>query len=201
MANNTPPALAWPNNLDENSRKNWYRAVILEYLALWEDDVTEALFTPATQMQIAAVEAKIGCQLPTALKNYHLNFGVTELGERLCKLEDPQYDIFIQPLLDAYPGIEDMELSDADMDLAKQLIAFGDYLGNGNMWCFHRESQKIYYFDHDSAPQFTLFFDDCEAYLDALMIRSLSEIHDDDDAAEDLLIEKIGKKLLRKWLY
>jgi SMI1-KNR4 cell-wall len=201
MANNTPPALAWPKNLDENARKNWYRAVILEYLALWEDDVTEAMFTPATQTQIAAVEAKIGCQLPAALKNYHQNFGVVELGERLCQLEDPQYDIFIQPLLDAYPGIEDMELSDADMALAEQLIAFGDYCGNGNMWCFHRENQKIYYFDHDSAPQFTLFFDDCEAYLDALMIRSLSEIHDDDDAAEDLLIEKIGKKLLRKWLY
>jgi SMI1-KNR4 cell-wall len=201
MANNSPPALAWPSNLDEDSRDNWYHAVILEYLALWDDDVTEAMFTPATAKQIEAVEKKIGCPLPAALKNYHLKFGVVELGEQLCKLKDPQYDVFIQPLLDAFPGIDDMDFSEADMNLAEQLIVFGDYLGNGNMWCFHAESQKIYYFDHDSEPQLTLFFDEMHEYLDALMIRSLGEIHDDDATAEALLTEKIGKNLVKKWLY
>lgn len=201
MINNTPPDLAWPRHLDENLRKIWHRAVILEYLALWEDDVTEAMFTPATNAQITALEADIGCQLPIALKHYHQIFGVLELGERLNSLNVQDDDYRIAPLLDAYPGIVDMALTETEMDLVKNLIVFGDYLGNGNMWCFHRQSQKIYYFDHDSAPQLTLFFDDCEQYLDALMIRSLAEIHDDDDAGEKVLAEKIDKKLIKKWLY
>lgn len=86
-----------------------------------------------------------------------------------------------------------------DLDLAKQLLAFGDYLGNGNMFCFHRERREVYYFDHDSGEALTHMFDRVEDYLDALMILCLAEVYGDDDAVEALLTQCFGKQALQKW--
>ena len=54
--------------------------------------------------------------------------------------------------------------------MARELIVFGDYLGNGNMFCFHRGSGDVYYFVHDTLPSLTLFSADVQDYLDGLMI-------------------------------
>jgi hypothetical protein len=65
-----------------------------------------------------------------------------------------------------------------DIRQAEALIVSGDYLGNGNMFCFHRESGIVYYFDHDSEPLLTKFFDDTQTYLDTLMLITLAEVHE-----------------------
>jgi len=85
--------------------------------------------------------------------------------------------------------------------LADMLVAFGDYLGNGNMFCFHKESGEVYYFDHDDGPPLTRFFCRVEQYLDALMILNLAEVHDADDEGEALLVQRFGKPLVRQWMY
>lgn len=78
---------------------------------------------------------------------------------------------------------------------------FGDYLGNGNMFCFHRETGAVYYFDHDSPPMLTRFFNEPQSYLDALMILTLAEVHDDAERGEELLAERFGDVAARKWRY
>jgi hypothetical protein len=74
-------------------------------------------------------------------------------------------------------------------------------LGNGNMFCFHRENGSVYYFDHDSEPLLTKFFDDAQTYLNALMLITLAEVHEADERGEALLISKFGEALVRKWMY
>lgn len=50
------------------------------------------------------------------------------------------------------------------------LVTFSDYLGNGNMFCFHSETKEIYYFDHDTKPYLTRMFSCIDEYLKGRLI-------------------------------
>ncbi|MGR4038972.1 SMI1/KNR4 family protein [Pseudomonas sp. 910_21] len=193
------PPLAWPDLPDQAARLSWYLAVIGAYGALWEGHVNEPELTPVSEDALQALEQRLGCPLPRSLRDYHRQLGVLSLAEILCSVEPGT--IPIQPLLKAYPGIVDIPGTDLDLSLAQQLIAFGDYLGNGNMFCFERNSGVVYYFDHDTGIALTRFFDSPEEYLDALMLFCLAEVYDDDDAAEALISQRYGEDLVRKWRY
>lgn len=195
---NCPP-LAWPTLSTQAERAAWYRSTIEVYSGLWDGHVTQAKLSPVSERDLSPLEARLGCPLPTALRAYHVEFGALSLAEKLCSVTDGHTPI--QPLLDAYPGITDIAENEADLALAKELVAFGDYLGNGNMFCFHRQSGDVYYFDHDTEPMLTPFFPSTQDYLDALMIRCLAEVHDNDEGGEAILVERFGNALVRKWLY
>jgi hypothetical protein len=197
MSNDTLPPLQWPSLPDSAARSTWYRAVIAAYAGLWEGHVTQPKIAPVPEATLAALEARLGYCLPPALRAYHLEFGALSLVERLCSAQDGPTQI--QPLLDAYPGIPDMDPSPEELSLALELIVFGDYLGNGNMFCFHRETGAVYYFYHDSPPMLTRFFDEPQAYLDALMILTLAEVYDQAERGEQLLAERFGDEIARKW--
>lgn len=187
------PPLAWP--LDPVGRREWYGAVLAAYAQLWN----QAPEAPADAAALSALEKRLACPLPPALHEYHREFGVLSLAERLCSVVPG--DICIEPLLDAFPGIVDLAGAEAELELAEKLVAFGDYLGNGNLFCFHRETGEVHYFDHDGGALLTRFFASPEDYLDALMILCLAEIHDDDESGEALLIERFGRELVHKWRY
>ncbi|WP_047289193.1 SMI1/KNR4 family protein [Pseudomonas protegens] len=191
------PPLAWPELPDQAARLSWYLAVIGAYGALWEGHVNEPEITPVSEDALQALEQRLGCPLPRSLRDYHRQLGVLSLAEVLCSVGPGHTPI--QPLLEAYPGI--VEISDVDLALAGKLVAFGDYLGNGNLFCFHRESGAVYYFDHDTGAALTCFFDSPEEYLDALMLLCLAEVYDDDDAVEALISQRYGEDLVRKWRY
>lgn len=193
------PALAWPALPDPQARLAWYQAVIKAYAALWEGHVSAPMLTPVAEGAIQALEQQLGCALPAPLRQYHLQLGALSLAETLCSVQHGP--VCIQPLLAAYPGITDIYEDNLDLPLVEALVAFGDYLGNGNMFCFHRQDGAVYYFDHDTEPALTRFFDSTQDYLDALMLRCLAEVHDDDDAGEALLGARYGESLVRKWLY
>jgi len=197
------PSLSWPEISESFTRSDWYRAVITAYAALWDGHVSQVHFAPVSEADLLELEVRLSCQLPPALKAYHHEFGALSLAEKLCNVS-PAGDTPIRPLLEAYPGITDM-LEDCDdehvLELSAQLIAFGDYLGNGNMFCFHRENHAVYYFDHDDGSMLSPFFTSVEEYLDALMIRCLTEIYEDEDAGLELLAQRHGSALVRKWLY
>lgn len=193
---NWPPAacppLAWPIGA---GRREWYGAVLATYAQLWNQE-PEA---PADAAALSALEQRLACPLPAALRAYHQEFGVLSLAESLCSVVHSH--VCIEPLLDAFPGIVDITGDEAELELAGKLVAFGDYLGNGNLFCFHRETGEVHYFDHDDGALLTRFFASPEDYLDALMILCLAEIHDDDEAGEALLVERFGQDLVRKWRY
>ncbi|ROL93372.1 SMI1/KNR4 family protein [Pseudomonas protegens] len=193
------PPLAWPDLPNQAARLSWYLAVIGAYGALWEGHVNEPELTPVSEEALVALEQRLGCALPPSLRDYHRQLGVLSLAEILCSVGPGHTPI--QPLLEAYPGIVDIPASDLDLALAHQLVAFGDYLGNGNLFCFHRESGAVYYFDHDTGVALTRFFDSPEEYLDALMLLCLAEVYEDDDGAEALISQRYGDDLVRKWRY
>jgi hypothetical protein len=194
------PPLEWPELPTHADRLAWYRAVITAYGALWEGHATQPQLAPVGDSDVLALEARLGCALPGPLRDYHRRLGALNLAERLCSVDAGSMPI--QPLLDAFPGIPDLTDDAADLALAGMLVVFGDYLGNGNLFCFHRQSGEVYHFDHDEAVVLTRFFPSVQDYLDALMVRCLDEIHEDGRrVGEALLEQRWGRPLVRKWLY
>lgn len=195
----TPP-LVWPEFTDEKARLAWWRACVQAWLDQWDNP---SPVTPATPQEIEALELRLGCAIPPLLRSYHEQIGTLDLAETLCSVTPAKY-ASIEPLIDAYPGIHDIleDTPDADRQwaLVNQLIVFGDYLGNGNLWCFHRQTGEVWYFDHDSSPMLTQIFTDVGQYLDVLMFKCLLEVHGEEDN-EDLLREHLGDDIVEKWMY
>ena len=176
--------------------------------------------TPCSQAELRLCEWRLGCALPASLRAYHLQLGVQDSAENLL---NPVFDRqktngvdfhAIGPIAAVFPGVADIvamhgaQAAAALTQQLPQLVAFGDYLGNGNLWCFHRVDGSVWYLDHDTAPLLTRMFDDVAPYLDALAVMSGCEAHatdqgrdDGDEVAEELLVQRLGKKLVRKWRY
>ena len=215
------PAPAWPDlPLGEHQLE--------AHLQLWAQglraqawiDMTPLQPTPCSQAELRLCEWRLGCALPASLRAYHLQLGVRSSAEILLKVvfnrQDPSgMDMnAIGPVATVFPGVADIveELdAQAAAALTQQLdalVAFGDYLGNGNLWCFHRVDGSVWYVDHDTDPLLTRMFDDVAQYLDALAVTSGCEAHATDqgrddgrDVAEAMLVQRLGKKLVHKWLY
>ena len=204
----TPPAatppLAWPTLPDDAARLAWYRDCIAAYAWLWEGHASQVRLQPVSSAELDALAQRLGHALPPLLHAYHAQLGALALPERLCSVTPADF-ASIEPLADAYPGIadilEDAPDADAQQALVDQLIAFGDYLGNGNLWCWHRQTGEVWYFDHDSPPMLTRMFPQVADYLDALMILCLAEVHDTEDEGQALLRQRFGNALVQKWMY
>lgn len=194
------PPLVWPDLTDDAQRRTWYRAVIAGYAALWEGHVSAPVLRPATVASLDALEVRIGCALPPPLRAYHLQLGALSLGETLCD-PAPTGAAPIQSLAAAWPALGDMDLPEDQRALVPEMVVFGDYLGNGNMFCFHGRTGAVHYFDHDQAPHLVRFFDSTADYLDALMLLTLAEVHEDEETGEALLRQRHGDALVRKWRY
>ena len=184
----------------------------------WMDEETVQV-QPCAEVQLRLCEWRLDCKLPDALRAYHLQLGVLDWAERLLNLRfdlmaaDDDMDA-IGSVSVVFPGIVDIvemqgpEHAQALQAELEQMVAFGDYLGNGNLWCFDRRDGSVWYLDHDSSPLLTRVFDDVGDYLDALTVMAMCRAHgiaagrdDGDERAEAMLIERHGKALVRKWMY
>ncbi|WP_182286372.1 SMI1/KNR4 family protein [Comamonas testosteroni] len=184
----------------------------------WMDE-EPAQAKPFGRAELRLCEWRLGCNLPEPLRDYLLQLGVLDWAERLLS---PRFDLLapdadmdaIGPVQVVFPGIVDIvEMSTPQQAQAlkaqlNELVVFGDYLGNGNLWCFDRRDGSVWYLDHDSSPLLTRMFDDVGDYLDALALMSLCRSHavaqgrgDGDEQAEVLLGERFGRALIRKWMY
>ena len=200
MTESAPPPLEWPQFTNDTQRLAWYRACIEAYADEWEGHVTQAKFTPSSAAELDALEQRLGCPLPPFLRRYHEEIGTLNLSENLCSVPRQKY-ASIEPLADAYPGIDELMDEDDPLEpLVDQLVAFGDYLGNGNLWCFHRETGEVWYFDHDTPPCLARLFPTVADYLDALMVKCLLEVHGQPDD-EALLRQCLGDDVVHKWMY
>ncbi|KOC19074.1 hypothetical protein GL58_20335 [Comamonas testosteroni] len=184
----------------------------------WMDE-EPASVQPFSRAELRLCEWRLGCNLPQPLRDYLLQLGVLDWAERLLS---PRFDLLAPDAdMDAigtvqvvFPGIADIvEMSASQqaqglMAQLSELVVFGDYLGNGNLWCFDRRDGSVWYLDHDSSPLLTRMFDDTGDYLDALALMSLCRSHavaqgrdDGDEQAEVLLAKRFGQTLIRKWMY
>ncbi|KKI11835.1 MULTISPECIES: SMI1/KNR4 family protein [Comamonas] len=194
---------------------HWYQGLQAH---AWMDE-EPAQVKPFSRAELRLCEWRLGCALPQSLRDYLLQLGVLDWAERLLS---PRFDLMAPDAdMDAigsvqvvFPGIADIvEMSASQQALAleaqlSELVVFGDYLGNGNLWCFDRCDGSVWYLDHDSSPLLTRMFDDVGDYLDALALMSLCRSHavaqgrdDGDEQAEVLLEKRFGRALIRKWMY
>lgn len=194
---------------------HWYQG--LQAHAWMDEEPAQA--RPFSRAELRLCEWRLGCNLPESLRDYLLQLGVLDWAERLLSpcfdLMAPDADMdAIGPVQVVFPGIADIvEMSAPEQALAlkaqlSELVVFGDYLGNGNLWCFDRRDGSVWYLDHDSSPLLTRMFDDVGDYLDALALMSLCRSHavaqgrdDGDEQAEVLLEKRFGRALIRKWMY
>ncbi|MFK8256956.1 SMI1/KNR4 family protein [Erwinia sp. AnSW2-5] len=192
--------LILPEFADDTARLKWWRDCTLAWLDQWENP---SPLTPVKPEEVDALEQRLGCTIPSLLRTYHEQIGTLDLAETLCSVAPAKYAT-IEPLHSAYPGITDIldgaPDADAQWSLVNKLVVFGDYLGNGNMWCFHSETGEVWYFDHDSSPMLTQMFPDVGQYLDILMFKCLLEVHGEEDN-EELLRERLGDAVVEKWMY
>jgi len=169
---------------------------ILEaYVDYLGDEMSEATSTD----RIKKCEQTLDTTLPNDLKLFYLRFGAARLTEGLFNVEEFQYITanWGQDFLDHYNKEEQTVLS--------KLIVFGDYLGNGNVWCFHKDTKKIFYYNHDSMPNINQMFGTFYEYLQSLLIFTQGEIGQDienfDKECEKLVVDLIGKDRVKVWQY
>jgi hypothetical protein len=176
----------------------------------WEDEILPILEAYAEysgdEMSVATsadnirqCEIKLGTTLPNDLKHFYLRFGAARLTEGLFSVDEFLYISanWEQSFLDYYTKDE--------QDVLAKLVAFGDYLGNGNVWCFHKDTKEIFYYNHDSKPNINQMFGTFYEYLQSLLIFTQGEIGQDienfDKECENLVIDLIGKDRVKVWQY
>ena len=176
------------------------REILDSILETYGDDPVDA----SEETQILELEKRLGTALPQGLKSFYTTFGIANIGEELLQLPDIGWlkDIWAdQPQYGP-------DFSDEDKVSLPFLVTFSDYLGNGNMFCFHGETKEVYYFDHDSTPYLTKMFSKVDDYIKGCLIFAQdvlpAEGVDTDDVQkwiEEKVIALFGEETVRKWRY
>ena len=121
---------------------------------------------PIGEARITELEARLGTTLPGGLELFYESFGVANIGEELLALEDMGWLKAIWADAPEYSP----DFSKEDEQHLPLLVTFSDYLGNGNMFCFHSETKEVYYFDHDTPPYLTKLFDSVDDYIRGCLV-------------------------------
>jgi len=188
---------------DKIGDENWdiKTGEIIESLAdIWNDDLPE----PKTDEEINSLEIKLGTKLPENLKLFYKTFGIAPIGEQLLDFNEIGWIKDIWAKAPEYGP----DFTDEDKTVLPFLITFSDYLGNGNMFCFHCDTKEIYYYDHDDKPYLTKLFDTVDDYLKGCLICCQSDLlaegtdqNDVREWAEEIVEQLYGEKIIRKWMY
>ena len=125
-----------------------------------------------------------------------------DIGEELIPIDDIDYIQKFWSIPEYAP-----DFSEEEKEIIPNLIWFGDYLGNGNMFCFHKETKEIYYFDHDTKPYIAKLFNDFSDYLKGCLISAQSDLFGKveqdkvEQWTEEIVIDIFGEEIVKKWKY
>jgi len=183
--------------------RNWVDKTKLILTELAENFGNE-LPVPVSAASIAKLETRIDTNLPEGLKLFYEQFGIADIGEQLQELDEIDW---IGNTWKEHPEYGP-DFSEKDKEYMPFLVSFSDYIGNGNMFCFHSETKEIYYFDHDTKPYFTKLFDDVSDYIKGCLISCQSELfHQEtgqeqvEEWCEEILDDMYGEETVEKWKY
>lgn len=170
---------------------------IIESIA---DNFGDDLKSPISTDEISVLEKKLGTTLPDNLKLFYQTFGLADIGEKLQDLKEIGW---IKDIWADQPQYGP-DFTDEDKKHLPFLVSFSDYLGNGNMFCFHSETKQIYYYDHDTRPYLTKMFDTVDDYLKGCLIFAQNDLGTNDnieDWTEEIVSEIVGGDIVKKWRY
>lgn len=166
----------------------------------WGDELQDPISIEA----ILELEKSLKTTLPNSLKLFYQKFGIAEIGEQLQNFNEIGW---IKDIWKDHPQYGP-DFTEEDKKHLPFLISFSDYLGNGNMFCFHSETKEIYYYDHDTQPYLTKLFDDASDYIKGCLISCQSDFFNQEigeekveEWCEEILDEMFGTDIVKKWKY
>ncbi|MDO5652341.1 MAG: SMI1/KNR4 family protein [Moraxella sp.] len=187
---------------DKIGEDNWEsktKLIIQSIAENWNKELKE----PISMEEIQELENRLGTTLPNSLKVFYQKFGLADIGEKLQDIEEIDW---IKNIWAEEPQYGP-DFTEEDETYLPFLISFSDYLGNGNMFCFHSETKEVYYFDHDNPPYLTKIFDTVDEYLKGCLIFAQSDLFGDvaqedvHEWTEEVVSEIIGTETVKKWRY
>lgn len=187
---------------DKIGEDNWEsktQLIIQSIAENWDNELKK----PISTQEIQELESRLGTTLPNSLKIFYQKFGLADIGEQLQDLKEIGW---IKNFWADHPEYGP-DFTEEDKIYLPFLISFSDYLGNGNMFCFHSETKEIYYFDHDNTPYITKMFNTVDDYLKGCLIFAQSDLFGDveqeyvEEWAEEIVSEIIGEETVEKWRY
>ncbi len=183
--------------------ENWLdktKYIITEFADNWGNELSESISIE----QLSELEKRLGTTLPDSLKLFYQKFGIANIGEQLQNFTEIGW---IKDIWKDQPEYGP-DFSDEDKKYLPFLVSFSDYLGNGNMFCFHCETKEIYYFDHDTQPFLTKLFDDASDYIKGCLISCQIDLFNQEigqekveEWCEEILDEMFGEDIIEKWKY
>ncbi len=180
---------------EENTRK-----IIAALADVWDNDLKE----PIPETKILELEKRLGTALPTSLKTFYKTFGLADISEQLQTFNEIDWIKNIWAKEPQYGP----DFTEEDKKYLPFLISFSDGSGNGNMFCFHSETKEIYYFDHESSPHLTKFFNTFDDYLKGCLILAQNDLLGEkveqenvEKWTEAIVTDLFGKSIVKQWLY
>ncbi len=187
------------DKIGENDWETKTRLIIESIAENWNDDLKE----PIPIKEVEELESRLGTSLPGGLRLFYQAFGIADIGEQLQSLDEIGWLKNIWAEQPQYGP----DFTDEDNKFLPHLVSFSDYLGNGNMFCFHSETKEIYYYDHDSKPYLTKMFEHVDDYLKGCLIFAQSDLFGEAEQdevekwAEEIVSAMVGEDTVRKWRY
>jgi len=187
---------------DKIGEDNWEsktQLIIQSIAENWNDELKE----PISIEELQELENRLGTTLPNSLKIFYQIFGLPDIGEQLQDLKEIGW---IKNIWAEQPQYGP-DFTEEDKIHLPFLVSFSDYLGNGNMFCFHSETKEIYYFDHDNKPYITKMFNTVDEYLKGCLIFAQSDLFGDveqedvEEWTEEIVSEIVGEETVEKWRY
>jgi len=182
--------------------ENWdvkARLIIQSIADNWNDELKESVTTDKIQQ----LENRLGTTLPDSLKLFYQTFGIADIGEQLQDLHEIGW---IKNIWLDNPEYGP-DFTEEDKVLLPFLISFSDYLGNGDMFCFHSNTKEIYYFDHEGKPYLTKMFNSVDTYLKGCLILAQSDLFGEatqdevEEWTEEIFSGIVGAATFKKWRY
>ena len=165
----------------------------------WDDELKE----PISTYEIQELEDRLGTTLPNSLKIFYQKFGLADIGEQLQDLNETGW---IKNIWAEQPQFGP-DFTEEDKIHLPFLVSFSNYLGNGNMFCFHSETKEIYYFDHENKPHLSKMFNSVDEYLQGCLIFAQSDLfgeveqEDVEEWTEEIVSKIVGEETVKKWRY
>ena len=187
------------------SDPDWYiyTQIILDALAVkWNSHIPP----PISKEKISSLENKLGTHLPDKLKLFYETFGLADIGEELQDFETIEWLKDIWPQDDVFNY--GPEFSEEDKKLLPYLVTFSDYLGNGNMFCFHSETHEIYYLNHEDHPLLHKMFASVDEYIKGCLIFAQADLFDTtieqkkvEKWTEEIVKDLYDNEVVNRWIY
>lgn len=179
----------------------------------WEEntsDIVESLADvfgedpsdPIAEKEITDLETRLGTKLPESLKTFYQAFGLAEIGEILQEFSTINWLNKVWETHNFPP-----EFSDKDQEYLPHLITFSDYIGNGNMICFHNETGEVFLFKQKAENLLIKLFDSVDDYLKGCLVLVQKELAGDADEesvkqwTKETVTDLFGEAIVSKWGY